>query len=154
MPLQDYCVRSAMDWSGTSALMAHSTNVQSFCASIDVWHPPAVQVPQFEAMTRGRAFTKGIGLPGRVWEIGKPTWIPDVTTDANFPRADIACTEGLHGAFAFPIMLGQQFLGVVEFFSRQIREPDADLLEMIATVGGQVGQFIERKRSAGSAARK
>ncbi len=115
--------------------------------SIDVWHPPAVQVPQFEAMTRGRAFTKGIGLPGRVWEIGKPTWIPDVTTDANFPRADIACTEGLHGAFAFPIMLGQQFLGVVEFFSRQIREPDADLLEMIATVGGQVGQFIERMRA-------
>ncbi len=115
--------------------------------SIDVWHPPAVKVPEFEAMTRGRTFTKGIGLPGRVWEICKPAWIPDVTTDANFPRSDIAIREGLHGAFAFPIMLGPQFLGVVEFFSRQIRQPDADLLEMIATVGGQVGQFIERKRA-------
>jgi PAS domain S-box-containing protein len=115
--------------------------------SIDVWHSPTVQVPEFEAMTRGRAFTRGIGLPGRVWESCKPAWIPDVTTDANFPRAAIASKEGLHGAFAFPIMLGQQFLGVAEFFSREIREPDADLLEMIATVGFQVGQFIERKRA-------
>jgi PAS domain S-box-containing protein len=115
--------------------------------SIDVWHPPTVQVPEFEAMTRGRTFTRGIGLPGRVWELCKPTWIPDVTIDANFPRAAIASKEGLHGAFAFPILLGPQFLGVAEFFSREIREPDADLLEMIATVGFQVGQFIERKRA-------
>ena len=34
---------------------------------------------------------------------------------------------------------------MIEFFTRRIREPDADLLEMMGTVAGNVGQFIERK---------
>jgi hypothetical protein len=35
---------------------------------------------------------------------------------------------------------------VIEFFSRKIRQPDQDLLNMLATIGSQIGQFIERKR--------
>jgi PAS domain S-box-containing protein len=35
----------------------------------------------------------------------------------------------------------------MEFFSHEIRQPDQDLLEMMANIGSQVGQFIERKRA-------
>jgi PAS domain S-box-containing protein len=35
----------------------------------------------------------------------------------------------------------------MEFFSRDVREPDEDLLNMMASLGSQIGQFIERKRS-------
>jgi PAS domain S-box-containing protein len=35
----------------------------------------------------------------------------------------------------------------MEFFSREIREPDAELLRMLARVGAQVGQFMERRRA-------
>ena len=35
----------------------------------------------------------------------------------------------------------------MEFFSREIREPDEDLLAMLTTVGSQVGLFVERKRA-------
>ena len=73
--------------------------------------------------------------------------IPDVTKDANFPREPIAEREGLHAAFAFPILLGGDVLGVMEFFSREIRQPEQELLDMMATLGSQVGQFIERKRA-------
>ena len=38
-------------------------------------------------------------------------------------------------------------LGVLEFFSREIRRPDEELLALLATVGSQIGQFIERKRA-------
>jgi PAS domain S-box-containing protein len=38
-------------------------------------------------------------------------------------------------------------LGVIEFFSREIRQPDQELLDMVATIGSQIGQFIERKRA-------
>jgi PAS domain S-box-containing protein len=111
------------------------------------WHGPAVQIAEFEAETRRRTFRPGEGLPGRVWAGGTPAWIPDVTRDANFPRAAVAAKGGLHGAFGCPVAAGGETLGVLEFFSRQTREPDADLLELIATVGGQVGQFLERKRA-------
>jgi len=113
---------------------------------VEVWHDSRTPVPEFEAATRGRAFAPWTGLPGRVWSSGQPTWIADVTRDANFPRAEVAVRAGLHGALGFPILLGPQVLGVIEFFSRRIQQPDADLLNMLAAIGGQVGLCIERRR--------
>jgi PAS domain S-box-containing protein len=114
---------------------------------VEVWHKKSVHAPQFEAISRGSTFALGIGLPGRVWSRHEPVYIPDVVHDANFPRAPIAAREGLHAAFAFPILLGGEVLGVMEFFSHEIRRPDQDLLNMMATLGSQIGQFIERKRA-------
>jgi C4-dicarboxylate-specific signal transduction histidine kinase len=36
---------------------------------------------------------------------------------------------------------------VIEFFSRKIGQPDQELLNLLATIGSQIGQFIERKRA-------
>ena len=41
----------------------------------------------FREVTEATRFTVGVGLPGRVLASKKPEWIPDVTEDANFPRA-------------------------------------------------------------------
>ena len=112
----------------------------------EVWHAPSVMAPRFEATSRATTFPPGHGLPGRVWSSGKPAYIPDIVNDLNFPRAPVAVPEGLHAAFGFPIVFGQDVLGVMEFFSRDIRPPDRDLIEMMATIGSQIGQFIERKR--------
>jgi two-component system sensor histidine kinase/response regulator len=114
---------------------------------VETWHPSSVAFPDFETASRQVTFTPGIGLPGRVWASGKPVWIPDAAEDTNFPRASIAAREGLHGAIGFPILVGKQVLGVLEFFSREIRRPDDDLLEMLATIGSQIGQFADRKRA-------
>src|SRR5262249_16389447 len=107
----------------------------------------SVSSEQFERMTREMTFLPGIGLPGRVWSSRAPVWIPDVVRDGNFPRAPVAAAEGLHGAFAFPVVLESEVLGVIDFFSPRIRQPDADLLQMFAAIGSQIGQFVERKRA-------
>lgn len=112
----------------------------------NVWHKPAILIPQFEALCRELTLLPGIGLPGRVWSSGTAAWIPDVIKDDNFPRAAVAAKEGLHGAFAFPIMLHDEILGVVESFSREISQPDEELLQVVTNIGSQIGQFIERKR--------
>jgi PAS domain S-box-containing protein len=112
-----------------------------------IWNPPGTRFPDFDAISRGATFRRGVGLPGRVWASGKPAWIPDVTRDDNFPRAPIAAREGLHGAFGFPITLRGEVLSVMEFFSREIREPDTDLLSTLASVGDQIGMFIDRRRA-------
>jgi len=67
--------------------------------------------------------------------------------DPSFARASVAAREGLHAAFGFPILLGASALGVIEFFSREIRPPDQELLHVMATLGSQIGQFIERRRA-------
>lgn len=106
----------------------------------------STKAPRFEAASRERTFEPGVGLPGRVWANLKPAWILDVGKDSNFPRAPIAQAEGLHAAFAFPILFKDEFLGVIEFFSHEIRKPDEAMLAMFGGLGSQVGQFIERKR--------
>ncbi|MGH2557014.1 MAG: PAS domain S-box protein, partial [Actinomycetota bacterium] len=114
---------------------------------VDLWHTPSVTMPEFERASREKLFTPGIGLPGRVWSSARSAWIPDVTQDDNFPRAPYAAREGIHGAFGFPILLGNEVLGVLEFFSREIQEPDDQLLQALSVIGSQIGQFMERKEA-------
>jgi PAS domain S-box-containing protein len=114
---------------------------------LELWHSPVIRVEEFEAASRGATFAPGVGLPGRVWSGGQPIWVPDVTVDRNFPRATLAVKECLHGAFACPVRVEGDILGVIEFFSSRVQQPDEDLLEMMATIGCQIGQFMERKRA-------
>ncbi|TAJ08464.1 MAG: PAS domain S-box protein [Nitrospirae bacterium] len=109
-----------------------------------IWHVSSEGIEAFAALSRDTTFPKGLGLPGRVWATGQSVWIADVLQDANFPRAVGAAQVGLHGAIGFPIILGGELLGVLEFFSRQVRQPDDDLQRMMAEIGIKVGQFIER----------
>ncbi|MGH8573611.1 MAG: GAF domain-containing protein, partial [Gammaproteobacteria bacterium] len=115
------------------------------------FHSASGEFSAFEEVSRGTSFAPGVGLPGRVWSTGRPAWITDVTLDPNFPRAPIARQIGLRGAFAFPIWCEGQVLGVMEFFSPEVAEPDEALLAMMGAVGSQIGQFIERKRAAQAA---
>lgn len=114
---------------------------------IDIWHEPQVEAREFEKVSRERTFEKGVGLPGRIWATAKPAWIPNVTRDENFPRAHAAAAAGLRGAFGFPIQLGEEVVGVIEFFSREVRQPDDELLKIIGSLSSQIGQFHELKRA-------
>jgi PAS domain S-box-containing protein len=114
---------------------------------VDVWHRPDSNLAEFERLNVTMTFPLHVGLPGRVWASKEPAWIMDFTQDRNFPRAATAAEYGLRGAFAFPILFARQVIGVIEFFSRDIRSPDDDLLSMLSTLGMQIGQFTERRRA-------
>ena len=89
------------------------------------------------------------GLLGRIWATAQPAWIPNVAEDTNFLRTMVAVGAGLHGAFGFPILIGDEVIGALEFFNREIWQPDGELLKMMTSVGGQIGQFQVRKRAEG-----
>ena len=109
------------------------------------WHVPSLQVDEFEAVSRATTFAPGSGLPGHVWASGEPAWVADAAADADFVRASIAVRMGLHGALAFPIRSERDVTGVMVFFSGEIREPDHELLKVMADIGSRIGQFTERK---------
>jgi PAS domain S-box-containing protein len=113
---------------------------------LSVWSEPIRAFDEFARVTKEFRFASGIGLPGRVWSSGTATWVDNVVDDPNFPRRPIARAAGLRGAFAFPIRLGPEVHGVIEFFNRSIAAPDQDLLRTMSTVGNQIGQFVARKR--------
>ncbi len=111
------------------------------------WHTSSDSAATFATTSKQIHLSQGVGLPGRVWLMGKPVWIPNVQEDDNFPRFEVAQHVGLHGAFAFPIRGSRGFLGVIEFFSHEIRSPDEELTKTVLSIGNQIGQLIEKKRT-------
>lgn len=114
---------------------------------LNFWQVAAGPTDAFIAEMQSRVFKPGVGLPGRILENGCPLWIRDVAMDPSFVRADLAGKTGVRSAFGFPIRIGGDIEGVVEFFSHQIRESDQELISMIADVGLKIGQFGERTRA-------
>jgi two-component system CheB/CheR fusion protein len=112
----------------------------------NVWHEKSERVKKFADLSRLITLARGKGLPGRVWESKKPTWVYDVTRDSNFPRAPYAAGADLHGGFAFPLFSRGEIDGIMELFSHKVVEPDEDLLQMVESLGSQIGLFIERLR--------
>ncbi|HJU10781.1 MAG TPA: MHYT domain-containing protein, partial [Candidatus Binataceae bacterium] len=113
---------------------------------VSTWHTPTITESAFEASTRDLTIVRGVDLPGRVWAEQQPVWIADFTS-TNLPRSAAAAQSGLYGAFGFPIIAASEVIGVMEFFSRQMRSPDENLLLMMVAIGSQIGQFIERRRA-------
>jgi PAS domain S-box-containing protein len=118
---------------------------ENYLRCAEGWHGPFVTDEVFAELCSIHPLRPGVGMPGRVWSSGEPVWITDIAREENFPRARVAHHAGLRSAFAFPVKLGADVIGVMEFFSREVRERDEEIIEMIATLGSQMGQFIERR---------
>ena len=141
--LQAIC--ESLAWDVGAVWLVDQDTAALRCAG--VWHARMTEIAEFEKNCRRTTFPVGVGFPGRIWASGSVAWIPDVTVDTNFPRASVAAHDGLHGAVGFPLWNGIQFLGVMEFFSRQVVQPDADVIEMMQCIGRQISQFIERRKA-------
>jgi len=111
------------------------------------WQLPSPEAEIFIEESQKFEFIKGEGLPGQVWGGVAPIWIANLSEATNLPRKNAALKAGFHSAFAFPVLPGEKLSGVFNFFSREIREPDENLLNMFAAVGNLIGQFIKRENA-------
>jgi signal transduction histidine kinase len=119
-----------------------------------VWPADGGAAPALVRSTRGATFTRGAGLPGRVWASGAPEWAENLTPELDPARAAAAGESGLRQALAFPVRSGTEVLGVLEFFPRDAAPPDEGVRRTCVAVGGQVGQFLERCRAEQALARQ
>ncbi len=117
-------------------------------ACVETWNVDSAPIAEFIASVRSVSMLPTHeGLVREVWASGEPKWIPDVEAEAGFQRGPLTAKAGLHGAFAFPILAGNVTLGVLEFFSREVRNLDPSLLQMVKVIGSQIGQFMARKQA-------
>lgn len=116
--------------------------------STRVWHLGGSSqdggLEPFRQSSEGLRWEPGQGLPGKVLEVKRPVWVADVTTWSAFVR-DAA--SGVRAGLAVPVFMGQDVVAVLEFFSAEPQEPDADLLEVMEDVGVQLGRVVERRRA-------
>ncbi len=114
---------------------------------VGTWTRDGVSQGAFLEATRSTRWLPGVGLPGIVWERNESMWVEDLADDPRFPRRPLAAREGLHTAVAFPMRLGGEVLGVLEFIGHEIRAPEEALLSLMDGVGNQIGLVVERRRA-------
>lgn len=110
-----------------------------------VWHQPSSSLDRFVEDSREFKYTKGVGMPGTIWEKHQPLWVENLTAMVQLPRHSLMKRAGFKSAFAFPILLGEQLLGTFSFFSFKTLAPDQALMQMFVAVGNHIGQFYKRE---------
>ena len=111
------------------------------------WSVPDPVIVEHLVKTRDLIFTPGKGLVGIVLQTGKPVLEPDLSRNPLVLQEMFARQSGLRGACTFPVNFEGETIGVLAFVGREVREADARLLEAMAAIGSQVGQFLKRKQA-------
>ncbi len=134
-----------LDWD--AATMWEPESCGGRLAHAGSWSTPGETVPSMQADTRFRTFVRGEGLPGLVWQTREPVVAEDLWDDPRFLRPEAARADGLRTGVAFPVLRGDTLLGVCELFSREQRPVPAELIDVLASAGRQIGQFLARLRA-------
>jgi signal transduction histidine kinase len=107
----------------------------------------------FRDVSARRSIKKGEGLPGRVFASDRAESTTDLAGELTAGRGEAASHAKLRSGAAFPIRVGKDVLGVMEFFAETNIELNELMLYSMASIGTQVGHVIARKRLAAELAR-
>jgi signal transduction histidine kinase len=99
---------------------------------------------EFDAVSGEIVLSRGMGIAGRVWEIGEARWVTPANRLAG-PRAVAAARLGLTSGCGFPIRGERTLIGVMVLLSRASREPDDTLLAMLTDIGARIGQHLDHR---------
>jgi signal transduction histidine kinase len=119
----------------------------------DVWHlSDPERFEPFREVTMRTSYERGVGLMGRIFETGRPTWLaPMGPGHPAFPRSTEVHDCGLSTVYGFPVVVGGEVVAVLEFFSLDTLQLDPQLLEVMGHVVVQLGRVVERVDAAASA---
>lgn len=109
-----------------------------------IWHgADGEEMACFCKATEGMV-VHGEGILGQVMLTRMPVQIRDVTRDDAFLRKDEARIAGLRSAFAIPILVGEKPWAALEFYMREERTLDEEMLQLVDACGVMLGRAVER----------
>jgi PAS domain S-box-containing protein len=125
------------------ALWVMTPQTQSLSCAV-VWRSPWTELAALEESSRRTTYPPGVGLVGRLWRHRRAMWVTDVLAErVSDPQRRLdEVGDRVHGWFGFPVGAGDEMVGIVEFFSRQVRQPDYELLEMTEELGRLIGRHL------------
>jgi PAS domain S-box-containing protein len=113
------------------------------------WGVPGRRTEALIQESMGLKLAKGKGLPGRVWQEGRPVWITDLASMPAEPRIDSALHHEMVTGWAVPVRAGNQVLAVLEFYCHLRLREDRETLAVIETVATSLGQMLARSHEWG-----
>ncbi len=126
-----------------------AANDNSSFTSTGLWHADEAlnrdSLEEFQRLTEQMHIQPGAGLVGKVIQSGETLWT-DQLADNMDPRSQCFDRLSLHTWIAVPVIIQNEIVAVMEFFSIEDAIPDRRFLEIVRDIGIQLGQVIQRMR--------
>ena len=100
--------------------------------------------PEFRKVTLEASFAHGVGLSGRTWAQRDLYFTEDIGEMTDCVRAPVAKRVGVKSGVCFPIMMGGEVIGTMDFFTMETLHPSVSRLEALRNVGRLVSAAFER----------
>ena len=123
-------------------------NDQSAIEFLSSWHHGDAGLAEFTAFCQRQAFAPGVGITGRIWQRGEPEWTNPLADQSPeiFPLAPSAAKAGIHAILGVPVSLDDRVLGVLVFCTRQVKQEDDRLVQVVSRVATQLGFALRHKQ--------
>jgi methyl-accepting chemotaxis protein len=103
---------------------------------------------EFRRVTRDASFAEGVGFCGRTWKSRQLMFVKDLGTMTDCARREPAQRAGVKSGICFPITLGGEIVGTMDFFTMETLEPSEGRLAALRNVGVLVSGAMERVSAA------
>lgn len=110
----------------------------------DIWHVASGErFASLQAFDSSR-LCSGTPWYSRILKVAKPIVFSDLASEPDFSAKQAAHELGLKSALGMPVLLGNKFKAVCEFFSYESMQSDLLLEQVIATLAAALARGIER----------
>ena len=116
--------------------------------NLNYWTKPKVEDLAFNLKSQEITFKPGIDLPGKVFQDAKPVWIANILKHTHLIRGSEAIHADFNSAWGIPMVFQGNVLGVIDFFSKEIVEPNKTLLKMLTLISNLFAEFTHQTYSA------
>lgn len=115
--------------------------------SISTWDNSEWDIAtRFDEESQRITFRPGVILPGEMWKVGQLIWLENLDT-IELVRMKEAAQAGFHSAVRIPIFINDNIIGVLDFFSRDIKKPNEITTNLLKIISEQVSLYIEKKHT-------
>lgn len=148
--LQQICTISNWDF-GEAWLPDQEKKCFSYCTA---WFPKEknhhssyqLSLAEFQQKSFNYKFDYDQGLPGKAWANQEAVWFCNLSQQPLFLRRELAQLSGLETGLSIPILAGEEVVAILVFFSRHFLAKDQDTINLLQTVGYQLGHLFRYKQ--------
>lgn len=112
--------------------------------NLNYWADPKLADLAFNLKSSEITFKPGVTLPGKVYQDEKPVWIANLLKNPDLLRGKEAIHADLNSALGIPMVFQGKILGVIDFFSKEIEEPNKSLLKFISIISNLFAEFTHK----------
>ena len=134
-------------WSIGHAYLPRSAEADPELIPTGIWNSDDKNsLTELQSVTQAHWVRNGVDIPSLILQTKLPQWISDIETGIQGHRLEALRRLGIRSACGFPVVIRDELVAVMEFFSFDRLERDDGLLTILRSVGEQIGRAIERRR--------